>query len=374
MPATAPRRARAQRETGAMTDQQRTQAIRTHVTAAGERARARHPWLAHQNLIGLSIQLGSVAGIIACSVLYMQGSLPAWVTILAVALLASLTHEIEHDLIHQMYFKGNPFMQNLLLLLGWLARPSTVNPWLRRDLHFHHHKRSGSASDLEERGITNGETWGLKRLVMLADGKLAIMLRLPTMRRAMRTYIREAVKPTSRMAWLNAARKNATSYWPVGTVFWACWHAFVVYHVVDLGARALGHPISWNSHIQAAMPMLNAFAVCLMIPNIIRSFCLHFISSNMHYYGDIESSNVMQQTQVFNHPVFWPMQLMCFNFGATHAIHHFVVGQPFYLRQMIAPEAHDIMRRMGVRFNDLGTFRRANRMHEQPVVAKAQLN
>ncbi len=64
---------------------------------------------------------------------------------------------------------------------------------------------------------------------------------------------------------------------------------------------------------------------------------------------------------MLNHPLFWPLQLFCFNFGSTHAIHHFVVGQPFYLRQMIAPQAHDVMREIGVRFNDLGTFKRANR-------------
>jgi hypothetical protein len=108
--------------------------------------------------------------------------------------------------------------------------------------------------------------------------------------------------------------------------------------------------------------VLNAVAVCWLIPNVIRSFCLHFISSSMHYFGDVEPGNVMQQTQVFTHPIFWPMQLFCFNFGATHAIHHFVVGQPFYLRQMLASQAHQVMRDMGVRFNDLGSFKRANRM------------
>jgi hypothetical protein len=56
-----------------------------------------------------------------------------------------------------------------------------------------------------------------------------------------------------------------------------------------------------------------------------------------------------------------PFHLFCFNFGSTHAIHHFVVGEPFYVRQWTAREAHAVMRDMGVRFNDFGTFRRANR-------------
>ncbi len=55
------------------------------------------------------------------------------------------------------------------------------------------------------------------------------------------------------------------------------------------------------------------------------------------------------------------MQAFCFNFGSTHGIHHFVVKEPFYLRQLTASVAHKVMAEMGVRFNDLGTFTRANR-------------
>ena len=47
--------------------------------------------------------------------------------------------------------------------------------------------------------------------------------------------------------------------------------------------------------------------------------------------------------------------------GSTHGIHHFYVPDPFYLRQMTAAAAHRVMRANGVRFNDLGSFARANR-------------
>ncbi|MND77800.1 hypothetical protein D3C80_694980 [compost metagenome] len=40
-----------------------------------------------------------------------------------------------------------------------------------------------------------------------------------------------------------------------------------------------------------------------------------------------------------------------------------MVKEPFYIRQMTAPVAHRVMREMGVRFNDFGTFARANRWH-----------
>jgi hypothetical protein len=41
---------------------------------------------------------------------------------------------------------------------------------------------------------------------------------------------------------------------------------------------------------------------------------------------------VIQQTQVLNPWWMLPFQLFCFNFGSTHAIHHFVVRDPFYIR------------------------------------------
>lgn len=344
------------------THQQRTQRIRQEVTQAAVAMRQAHPWLAHQNAIGLAIQLGSIIGMVTCAVLYLQGTMPWWVTVPLVALLASFTHEIEHDLIHQMYFKGQPWVQNVLLLLGWIARPTTINPWFRRELHFHHHKQSGLRSDMEERSITNGEPWGLKRLLMIGDGMLAIVLRVRTTVRISGIYIRDVQKPKTPRALRRAILQKLLAYVPLGSACWATWHAFVLFHSADIIARLAGHPIDWSPTVLSAMSWVNALTVCLVGPNVLRSFCLHFISSNMHYYGDVEAGNVIEQCQVLDHPVFLPLQLFCFNFGSTHAIHHFVVGQPFYLRQMIAKEAHEVMRREGVRFNDLGTFKRANRL------------
>jgi hypothetical protein len=84
----------------------------------------------------------------------------------------------------------------------------------------------------------------------------------------------------------------------------------------------------------------------------------------MHYFGDVESGNVIQQTQILN--IWWtfPLQLFCFFFGWTHAIHHFVVNETFYIRHLTRKNAHKIMKENGVRFNDLGTFKRANRYND----------
>ena len=344
-----------------MTDTQKVQLIRATVTAAGEQARLRHPWLRHQDAIALTIQLASIAGMLLCAWAYLEGLVPWWAITLPVALFASLTHEIEHDLIHQLYFKNRPWVQDVLLFLGWCSRPSTVNPWVRRRMHFHHHKHAGQEHDYEERAITNGHRWGLKRFLMTSDNLLSYTLRRNEMRGIMKAYIKEAEKPQTRWAFRRALLEKLLSLAPFGMVFWISWQAFVGFHLIDGAARLAGMPIAWPAPVLGAMDALVPWVVCLILPNVLRNFALHFISSNMHYYGDVDKGNLMHQCQVLTHPIFWPFQLLCFNFGSTHAIHHFVVGQPFYLRQMIAPQAHEVMRRMGVPFNDLGTFRRANR-------------
>ena len=89
----------------------------------------------------------------------------------------------------------------------------------------------------------------------------------------------------------------------------------------------------------------------------------------MHYFGDIDSRNVIQQTQVLNPWWMLPFQLFCFNFGSTHAIHHFVVRDPFYIRQLTARTAHAALREVGVRFNDVGTF--AGRIAGAVIVRRA---
>ena len=131
------------------------------------------------------------------------------------------------------------------------------------------------------------------------------------------------------------------------------------FHVVDAVAGWANAPTAWST--LNIMHVVNILTVVWIAPNVLRTFCLHFVTSNMHYYGDVELGNVIQQTQVLTPWWMMPFQLFCFNFGSTHAIHHFVVKEPFYIRQMTAPVAHNVMRDMGVRFNDVGTFKRANR-------------
>jgi hypothetical protein len=90
----------------------------------------------------------------------------------------------------------------------------------------------------------------------------------------------------------------------------------------------------------------------------------------MHYYGNVRSGAVLEQTQVLNAARFLPLQLFCFNFGSTHAIHHFVANEPFYVRQWTAASVHEVLRAEGIPFNDFGTFSRANRRGAGPAAAE----
>jgi fatty acid desaturase len=345
-----------------MNDAQKADHVRNVVLKAGETLRARHPWLRHQDAIGATIMVVSLLGMIGSGGLYLYDLIPWWVCVPVTAIFASFIHELEHDLIHQMYFRSRPWANSLMLAIGWAARASTVNPFVRRKLHLHHHKFSGTESDLEERGITNGEPWGLRRLLMTGDNMLAVALRPMAMRRATRQYIR-AQQPADKQAARRLAAEQASAYVPLGHVYYLCFHSWVVLHLLQWALPAIGVHVAWPTWLSSLMHGLDVFGVVYALPCLLRTFCLHFISSNMHYYGDVQARNAMQQCQVLNPWWLIPMQLFCFNFGSTHAIHHFAVKEPFYIRQWNARIAHQVMREVGVRFNDLGTFGRANRFH-----------
>jgi fatty acid desaturase len=330
-----------------LNDQQRAAYIREQVMAHGNALRQRYPILQHQDALGAGILAFALLGMIGSAALYIGGHLPWWACLLLNAFFASLTHELEHDLIHSMYFRKQPLPHNLMLALVWLARPSTINPWVRRHLHLNHHKVSGSEADMEERAITNGEPWGIARLLMVGDNMMSSFIR----------WLR-AKNPEHRRLILTRTLKV---YAPLGLLNWATWYLFLGFHLLDWASAALGAPIAWSATTLSVMQVVNVAVVVLVGPNVLRTFCLHFVSSNMHYYGDVEPGNVIQQTQVLNPWWLWPLQAFCFNFGSSHAIHHFVVKEPFYVRQLTVPFAHRVMREMGVRFNDFGTFARANR-------------
>jgi len=321
-------------------DKEREALIRAVIRQRGDELKRAHPWLQHQNVIGMAILVFSVLGIVMTTWFYLLGLVSAWVCIPAVAMLTSLLHELEHDLIHKLYFKKNMFVHNLMLLIVWIFRPGTINPWVRRRLHFLHHKTSGTSADIEERGIGNGRHYGLVRLFIMFDTFIGNIF----------AVLLEGPRGKKRNHILRIMIANA----PFAILCALTWYGFLLFHLIDIIGTW-----EWPEQVLILMNYINDIVVVLVGPFYLRSFCLNFISSNMHYYGDVKT--VGQQTQVLNAWFLWPFQLFCFNFGSTHGIHHFVIAEPFYIRQLTASAAHKVMQDQGVRFNDFGTFLRVNR-------------
>lgn len=319
--------------------EQRIQRICTVIRAEEQRLRNKYAILKYQDWIGFCIMLFSLFGMIGCGYLFFIDAIPAWACIVMAAIFASLSHELEHDLIHRQYFRKNNFMHNLMMLMVWVMRPNTVSPWYRRGMHFLHHKVSGTEKDLEERLVGNGIRYGWMRYLVMFDGLLGMLARQALLRRDIESFsVREI---------LNAA-------FPFATLYFATWYVFLGFHAFD-AITGMAYPL-W---LESAMNGIDFLVVVLIAPNFVRSGSLNFVTSAMHYYGGV--SNQIQQTQILKPWFFVPLHLFCFNFGSTHAIHHFVVGQPFYIRQMVAKVAHKVMKEQGVRFNDLSTFASANK-------------
>lgn len=345
-----------------MTHQEKSGQIRKEINLSYYQLKETYPLLKHQNGLGMSIFLFAIIAIITVSFGWYQSVLPTWLMIAVNAFFMGVLHEIEHDLIHWLYFRKHKVIHHFMLFTVWILRPLTVNPWIRRTLHHHHHKFSGTLHDVEERSVTNGEAWSIKRLLTTPDVVLGGLLRL----RRMFSDMDQEVKNGNLKLETSSKLKQIMFLSIVPVTIFA--HVVLYFFFADLlfawlNAR-FAVDLSFTHYVNNMLISLNVLIYTILLPNLLRQFCLHFITSNMHYFGDIEEGNVIEQTQVLN--IWWtyPMQLFCFFFGWTHSIHHFVVNETFYVRHIGRKKAQEVLRQYGVRFNDLGTFKRANRFRE----------
>jgi fatty acid desaturase len=322
----------------------RIQIIRQSIMADGDKWRHKYPILANNNLIGMSILLFSLVGMIIGAYGYIELNWSAWFVIPFLAFFSSLSHELEHDLIHWQYFKNRKTIHHLMLFTVWLMRPGTINPWFRRKLHFLHHKTSGTEKDIEERGVSNGMKYGPLRFWVMMDTFIPNVFKV--------MFLAPKGEKIKRVVGILIANL------PFGVISVFLWYGVIGFHGANLIADALGTTIIWSEWMLTNINWMTSLVIVWIAPFYLRSFSINVITSNMHYYGNV--TNTIEETQVLNHPIFWPLQVFCFNFGSTHGIHHFVVKEPFYIRQLTVKAAHKVMRENGVRFNDFGTFTRAN--------------
>jgi len=304
--------------------------------------RERFPILKHQDLIAIGLFFFAFCIHLICYKFAMERTFPILLLTFLIALAGSILHELEHDIIHDLYFKNNPILKNILIFISWGLRPLTINSWARKSIHLKHHKLSGTSQDLEERLITNGMPYGLKRLICAFDGFLSYTLRYSELRE---------IKNYSPL-------KLTLQGLPFGFLYYMSFYFFLFSSLIKL------FWIDIYMKIPHEMIQLNYYVFYLWsLPNFIRQGCLQLISSTMHYYGDVE--HFMDQTQILKHPLLSPLQLFCFSFGRTHTLHHFVPKQPFYIRHLIAPKLNDFLISHGVRINDFKTVFRNNRFHQE---------
>ena len=317
--------------------------------------RRHHGILNHQDFLGFSIWLGSIAGMIGMAVLYYFNIAPAWSVIVVNAILASFLHELEHDLIHSLYFRET-WVEKMMMWGVWMFRVNTPSPFYRKKIHLLHHKESGQLSDIEEQMIGNGMKWGLTRIIVMLDQGLAFLI---NSRRVGKTAPKLSKAEMAKAAFPFTYMYQATSL------------VFINGNLYLLLMPLFNPAFVAPAWLVQVMTVVNFLAVVIGLPNFIRQGSLQIVSSSMHYFGDVNpdaSVGVLEQCQVMTARSWYmlPFELFCFNFGSTHAIHHFIVNQPFYLRQLGAGYSHAAMKKYGVRFDDHGSFARANRYNLTP--------
>jgi hypothetical protein len=259
----------------------------------------------------------------------------------------SFLHELEHDLIHNLYFKGQQWFQHFMFFTIWMSK-GNGNPWYRKVLHLRHHILSGQNEDLEERFIGLGKPFGwLRWLVQIYP--FSNTLTFPRLRR-------DNMRLFGFDMWILVVIMNT----PGILLYTILFHVYFGYARLVTGFTFGSYDpvLSWPMWL---WPYARDIGVIWILPNLIRQTSLNFIASYCHYYGDIPKHNVYYQNQVLNHWILYPLQAFCFNFGETHIIHHFVTNQPFYLRQWLAPKATEELIKHGIRNNDFGVVPRNNR-------------
>ena len=318
--------------------QPRINNIRKAIYAEEKRVRDKYTWLEHQNALGMGIFLGSIGLMAITSFLYMYGTLAWYLTIPTMAILISFLHELEHDLIHDLYFKEQKWIQNIMFAFIWISKIN-ANPWWRKPMHLKHHKTSGQMDDIEERLIGLGLPLGIRRFFVTISplGSYLIIY-----------GVAQDSKRMNSLPGLDLIRASIVNL-PVLLPGNICLLAVLLSSYFPEYINETAYYFAWN--------------VCMLLyfPNTLRQGSLQWVSTGCHYFGDIPRNNVFFQNQVLDHWFFYPFQLFCFNFGATHIIHHYVTRQPFYLRQLVAAGVMDEFKKQGVRFNDLQIYNRAHR-------------
>ncbi len=268
-----------------------------------------YPILKRQDFLGMTIFVTSVIMIAMSSLFYYRASewLPnlsysssTAIVMISVAFWTSMLHELEHDIIHNLYFKSHRWIQDLMFWFIWISKLHG-NPWFRRDLHLKHHIISGQTNDAEERLIGLGLPLGWKRMAVTIHPVGSTIVTM------------DIAKDCE---FLNIKTLNLTSA-PVVTIFIAFFKLFSFY--VFLQVLVSQFHVELAEMMLARYPKMWAlvwdFNMIMVIPNIIRQSSLQLMSNITHYYADIPEKSCYYQNQILDHWICVPFQFLCCNFG-----------------------------------------------------------
>ncbi len=323
-------------------------AIRQTIKNEEIRLRRKYTWLNRQDLLGFLSFFFSVVALIFTAFLYMKKKIHWSLVIPLMALPGSILHELEHDLIHNLYFKGKQWMHHIMFVVIHFTKWS-IPPWYRKIIHIRHHQESGTEKDIEERLIGLGRPLDFVRWAI-------------TFYPMSNSLVLDELQEDNPKDF----NKNKLVLIALPTLlpFTVLWHLFFGYCRLMMG-WTLGTYDPVHYLPEWGWPIVRDLSILILLPNVLRQACLNLMASYSHYYGDIPHGSVFYQNQIIDHWLMYPLQVFCFNFGATHIIHHFVPNQPFYLRQMLAPKSLLAMVKHGIRINDWGIIRRNNRFFDE---------
>jgi fatty acid desaturase len=326
-----------------MDDAGRIKAITLTIKAADRSWRETLPFLKHQDALGVLFLMGTFCICIVAAVAFAYGLLPWWSVIAINAICLSLVRELEHDLVHNLYFRTRLGIQNLMMGLVWPMLGNLPHPWFRREMHLLHHRTSGQHEDFEERLIGNGLPFGFVKILAMIEPGLAMWFRQ---------------KELAAIPFFDS-KKLARAVFPVVHFYYGVLFGWLILQGATAVQYSLG--LYWgNEWSNTMLPQaLNFLMIVYVAPNMLRQISVQILSSWMHYHEDVPSR--LHETQVLNAWYFLPLNLFAANFGSTHAIHHFYANQPFYLRQLVARQAHAALQTYGVRYNDSASLIRGNR-------------
>jgi len=324
------------------------QAIRQTIKNEEIRLRRRYRWLNYQDLLGFMSFVLSVVALCVTALLYMKRRIHWSLVVPLMALPGSIMHELEHDLIHNLYFKGKQWVQHVMFVFIYFTKWS-IPPWYRKMIHIRHHQESGTEKDIEERLIGLGKPLNFLRWAL-------------TFYPFANVLIVDELQEDNPKDW--SKHRLILAGIPSVVPFTVLWHLFLGYIRVMLGLT-IGQYDPVNMLPEWGWPIVRDLSILLLLPNVLRQACLNLMASYCHYYGDIPHNSVYYQNQIIDHWTMWPFQFFSFNFGATHIIHHFVPNQPFYLRQMLAPKSLQTMVKHGIRLNDWEIIKRNNRFFDE---------